>query len=94
MHPDEKQNYIREEHSYPLVVGLTPHIDVVHIEQVKIKILQIIIIIQKKFSVCWDDLTQIVIKASFTLKNDVCIGKSYKYIWRNFYYVLIEVMQL
>ena len=47
MHPDEKQNYIREEHSYPLVVGLTPHIDVVHIEQVKIKILQINIIIQK-----------------------------------------------
>lgn len=47
MHPDEKQNYIREEHSYPLVVGLTPHIDVVHIEQVKIKSLQIIIIIQK-----------------------------------------------
>ena len=33
MHPDEKQNYVREEHSYPLVVGLTPYVDVVHIEQ-------------------------------------------------------------
>ena len=38
LHPDE--HYIKEEHSYPLVVGLTPVVDVVHIKVFILEIVQ------------------------------------------------------
>ena len=38
LHPDE--HYIKEEHSYPLVVGLTPVVDVVHIKVFILKIVK------------------------------------------------------